>query len=100
MLLRERLGLRVRDPSLAAQCGRLRLLVDAYGLSPDERAAFLSEIAYVQAITAARVAVGSSRGDEGMRNIWWNGARVGVFGAAMKWLGANWASFEEVLKRL
>ena len=89
--------LRVADPSLDAQRRRLRLLAGSYGLSPDERSSFLSEIAYVQATTAGRVAIGASHGDEGLRRIWWNGARVGVFGAAMKWLGANWASFDEAL---
>lgn len=89
----------VRDPSLAAQRVRLVLLAEAYGLSRRDRSLFLSEIAYVQAVTAARVAVGWSLGDQGMRNIWWNGARVGVFGSAMKWLGANWASFDEALTR-
>lgn len=89
----------VRDPSLGAQQARLRLLVEAFGLSSHERSLFLSEIAYVQAVTAGRVAVGSTHGDDGMRNIWWNGARVGVFGASMKWLGSNWASFDEALTR-
>ena len=72
---------------------------EAYGLSSHERSLFLSEIAYVQAVTAGRVAIGSTHGDDGMRNIWWNGARVGVFGASMKWLGSNWASFDEALTR-
>lgn len=87
----------VRDPSLDGQRRRLRLLAEAYGLSQDERSSLLPEIAYVQATAAGRVATGASHGDEGMRNIWWSGKRVGVFGAAMKWLGCNWAGFEEAL---
>ena len=88
---------RVRNPSLPAQCRRLRLLADSYGLSSDERSRFLSEIAYVQATTAGRLAVGSAQGDAGMRRIWWDGQRVGVLGSAMRWLGANWASFGRAL---
>ena len=72
-------------------------MAGSYGLSRDERSTFLSEIAYVQATTAGRVATGAACGDEGMRHIWWKGTRIGVFGAAMKWLGSNWASFDEAL---
>lgn len=61
---------RVGDPSLDGQCRRLVRLTDAYGLAEEERSRFLSEVAYVQATTAGRVAVGASQGDQGMNKIW------------------------------
>lgn len=87
----------VRDASLAAQQRRLRLLADAYGASRKERSSLLSEIAYVQATAAGRVAVGAMSGDAGMNNIWWDGQRVGVFGAAMHWLTKSWEAFSSAL---
>ena len=89
---------RVRDVSLPAQQRRLRLLVDSYGASAAERSSLLSEIAYVQATTAGRVAVGAMSGDEGMNNIWWDGQRVGVFGAAMRWLSDQWEPLSDALQ--
>jgi hypothetical protein len=88
---------RVDDPSLDGQRRRLVRLTDSYGLTREERLRFLSEVAYVQATTGGRVAVGASQGDEGMSRIWWGGQRVGAFGSAMKWLATNWVAFEEAL---
>jgi hypothetical protein len=73
------------------------VLVDAYGLTTAERRRFLTEIAYVQAMSVARIALGAATGDEGMNNIWWEGRRVGVFGSAMRWLSQSWAPLEEAL---
>lgn len=68
---------RVGDPSLDGQCRRLVRLTDAYGLAEEERSRFLSEVAYVQATTAGRVAVGASQGDEGMTRLELGGFRGG-----------------------
>lgn len=83
--------------SLEGQKRRLRLLVDAFGLSAAERAGFISEIAYVMATAVGRVALGAMSGDDGMNNIWWDGQRVGTFGAAMTWLTDNWDEFQAAL---
>lgn len=87
----------IEDCSLGAQQHRLRVLVDAFGLTRAQRQSFLTEVAYVQATGVGRIAVGAATGDEGMSNIWWEGQRAGVFGAAMQWLTANWGSFTDAL---
>lgn len=89
----------VEDVSLQAQQHRLRVLVDAYGLDDGQRQSFLSEVAYVQATGAARIAVGAATGDSGMSNIWWEGRRVGVFGTAMTWLAENWLPLSDAVAR-
>lgn len=88
----------VDDVSLSAQRHRLRVLADAYGMSASQRRTLLSEIAYVQATGIGRIARGAATGDAGMSNIWWDGQRAGVFGAAMQWLSNNWDSFSAALQ--
>ncbi len=89
---------KVPDVGIDAQVHRLRTLVSAYELTTAQRSVLLAEIAYVQATSVARVALGAMTGDAGMDNIWWGGRRVGVFGAAMAWLTKNWDTLHEAIR--
>lgn len=77
---------------------RLRLLVDAAGLTGDERRGLLTAVAYSQARVIFQVAHGGMTDELGVPTIWRAGRRVGGIGQAMAWLDEHWETLEGALR--
>lgn len=84
-------------PSVADRPRRLRLLADSYGLTSDERAGLLSEIAAMEVRQAARIADGALAGERISLRLWRNGRFTENIGRSLTWLAEHRASLDSAL---
>jgi hypothetical protein len=76
-------------PPVTDRPRRLRVLADAYGLTPDERHRVLSEVAGVEVRQAARVADGALAGDQASTRLWQAGRFTENTGRSLAWLAEH-----------
>lgn len=86
------------DVAFDERCRRLRLLVEAFGATDDERAALLTHVAYAQTRVAFLIGRGGMTDELGMPGLWRDGRRVGELGRSMAWLHEHWDALAEVLR--
>jgi hypothetical protein len=77
---------------------RLRLLCDTYGLTGDERAGLLGEVAGVEVRQAASVAVSALAHDPVYVQLWRDGCFTGNTGRSLTWLAEHRDDLERALR--
>lgn len=77
---------------------RLAVLVDAAGLTGEERRTLLTTVAYTQARVAFHIAEGGMFGELGLPGIWRDGRHMGGIGRSMAWLDEHWDLLETALR--
>jgi hypothetical protein len=91
----ELMGDGTTGPPVEDRPRRLRLLADIYGLSADERAGLLGEVAAIEIRQTARVADGALANDEVYVRLWGDGRFTENIGRSLNWL----AEYRSILER-